>query len=91
MNALPLKPRVSLRDAIDQLIIDYGFRSVILAIAGRVLKRSRPPDSALMPDLKKQPGIDVLDNRMREDIGLPPLSTQRSLIELGFMVRRDLF
>lgn len=91
MNALPLKPRASLRDHIDELIADYGVRPVLLAIAARIVKRSRPPDTLDAPDLSKQPGIDRLDNRLRADIGLAPLEPSRSHLDLGFMFKRDLF
>ena len=91
MNALPLKPRLSLRDAIDQLVADYGVRPVLLAIAGRILKRSRPPDSEAKPLLKNQPGIDALDDRLRSDIGLPPVEPPRAYVDMNLLFKRDIF
>ena len=91
MNALPLKPRVSLKQTIDDLIADYGVRPVLLTLIRRVLKRSRPPDAVYAPLLKDQPGIDALDDRLREDIGLPPIERPKVHVDMSVLFKRDIF
>lgn len=71
MNALPVKNSTP-QEIIDDLVADVGIIKVIFATIARVFKRSRPPDSLTFPGLAKQPGIDVLNNHLRADVGLPP-------------------
>lgn len=71
MNALPVKNGPSLGELVDELIANFGGRRVFLAIARRLLKRTRPPDPTGLA-LRDQPGVELLDDRVRADIGLPP-------------------
>ena len=76
MNALPLKNRPHLSEMVDELIADFGARRVLLALVARLIKRTRPPDTrpgrATGQDLAAQAGVELLDDRVRADIGLPP-------------------
>ncbi len=72
MNAYPLKNGRTPGEVIDDLIADYGFRKVLFALAGRIIKRTRPPDTLPAPRLADQRGVDRLDDHVRRDIGLPP-------------------
>lgn len=65
MNALPVK-RPTPQDMIDDLIAEFGMKRVVLVTIARLFKRTRPPN------LEKQPDVDMLSDRMRADIGLPP-------------------
>lgn len=76
MNALPIKNRPHLSEMVDDLIADFGARRVLLALVARLIKRTRPPDTrpgrATGQDLAAQAGVELLDDRVRADIGLPP-------------------
>jgi len=82
MNALHVKPGVSLKHTLDELIADHGLRSVLLALLGRITKRTRPPDISVGPAAKDAPGLDLLNDHLRADLGLPPALPKRSFPEL---------
>ncbi|MEM9583814.1 MAG: hypothetical protein AAGA08_11925 [Pseudomonadota bacterium] len=72
MNALPLKNISTPQEVIDDLIADFGFRKVFLAIFARILRGTRPPDAIAVEKLVKNGALDHLPNDLRADIGLPP-------------------
>ena len=65
MNALPLKPGQTPAEIIDDLIANHGLKTVLLAIGGKLIKRTRPPDSTAGLDVRGQLHIDHLDDRFR--------------------------
>jgi hypothetical protein len=91
MNALPIKNRRQPGEVIDDLIDDYGFRRVVLAIAARIIKRSRPPDGLIRSDTIDAPRINVISDHIRRDLGLPPEGPPRAHVDLSIWARRDLF
>lgn len=72
MNALHIKGTHTPHEVIDDLIADFGFRKVFLAIFARILRGTRPPDWVKMPKLGHHPSVDDLPDSVRADIGLPP-------------------
>ncbi len=82
MNALPLKPQVTPHGEIDRLIADYGLRRILLALAGRLFRRSRPPDKP-----KSRGRVDVIPPYLRKDLGLPPEPPPRIMIDLTHLNR----
>ncbi len=72
MNALPLKNISTPQEVIDDLIADFGFRKVFLAIFARILRGTRPPDAAEVKTLEYHKDLDHLPDSVRADIGLPP-------------------
>jgi len=82
MNALPLNTPHTPREVIDDLIANFGFRRVFLAILSRMVRRSRPPDTAPFPELARQAKVDGLSDHLRRDLGLPPNNNRRIEIDL---------
>jgi hypothetical protein len=79
MNALPVRGPTP-QEIIDDLIAEFGIRKDVVATVARLLRRTRPPDIALLRD---QPGVADLGDRLRIDIGLPPLDqSQKIAIDL---------
>lgn len=91
MNALPLKNRREPSEIIDDLITDHGFLRVIWALAGRLIKRSRPPDAIIQKPRAYDPRIDVLSDHLRRDLGLPPEGPPKAHVDLTAWAHRDLF
>lgn len=87
MNALPYKNPQTPGAVIDDLIANYGFRKVLLAVAARLFRKQHPPDSAEFPTLRAQPGVDRLTAHLRKDLGLPP-ETQHQIHIDPIMLRR---
>ncbi len=52
MNALPLKHGQTPAEVIDDLIANHGLKTVLLTIMGKLVKRTRPPDSTAGLDLR---------------------------------------
>ena len=65
MNALPTKPPTP-KEIIDDLVADVGIVKVVFVTISRAFKRTRPPNC------KPSPEAEMLSDRMRADIGLPP-------------------
>ncbi len=82
MNALPLDNSHTPRDVIDDLIANFGFRRVFLAVLARMFKRSRPPDALEFKGLYSHSNADVLCDHLRKDIGLPPNTKRKLEIDL---------
>lgn len=82
MNALPLKTAPALKDTLEELIQDHGLRSVLLTLLVRITKRTRPPDTKVALKAKDAPGLDLLNDHLRADLGLPPSTYNRALIDL---------
>ncbi|SFR43022.1 hypothetical protein [Litoreibacter janthinus] len=82
MNALPLEPRPVLTDTLDELINDHGLHRVVLTLLGRLAKRTRPPDIKVGPKAADVPGLDLLNDHLRADLGLPPAAPNRAMVEL---------
>ena len=79
MNALPLKNLTTPQELIDDLIADFGFRKVFLAIFARILRGTRPPDTKGGYRLHGHAHLDDLPDQVRKDIGLPPKRRQDDL------------
>ncbi len=88
MNAVPLKPGPSLADVMDELIASYGVRGVMLALAAKMVKRTRPPDTKADLALRGQPELDLMPDRLRADIGLEPKPKQCPYVLLGTSMHR---
>ncbi len=88
MNAVPLKPGQSLADVMDELIASYGLKGVVLTLAAKMLKRTRPPDIEADLDLRGQPELDLMPDRLRADIGLAPKPKPNPYVLLGTAVYR---
>ena len=86
MNALPVKDRKFPSEIIDELIADYGFRKVALALVKRIMPRSRPPDAR-----RAVPKVGVMSDHLRRDLGLPPEDKPLAYVDLSVWARRDLF
>lgn len=84
MNALPIKNPTP-QEIIDDLIADVGIVKVALVTFARLFKRTRPPDSTTFPGIEKQPGVDMLSDRLRADVGLPPKVEQKIHVDLVFL------
>ncbi|PTX54142.1 hypothetical protein C8N43_2949 [Litoreibacter ponti] len=84
MNALPLKSPdtlgTTLNDTLDDLIADHGLRPVLLGLLARIAKRTRPPDH-------KYERLDLLDDHMRADLGLPPAEPHKAKVDLHLLMR----
>ncbi|MEM7471552.1 MAG: hypothetical protein AAF340_09395 [Pseudomonadota bacterium] len=91
MNALPLKPGKSPADILDELIANHGARTVVLALASKLVKRTRPPDTTAGRALLGQPHVDGLDDRLRADIGLDPKGPPDPHHLLAHVKHRDIF
>ncbi|MCY4335770.1 MAG: hypothetical protein OXC60_14025 [Litoreibacter sp.] len=90
MNALPLKRGPSPSEAIDALVKSHGLLPVVLAIGGRILKRSRPPDSTAGPHIGGQLHIDNVPENLRKDVGLDPVLRRDPYYHLAHVTYRDL-
>jgi len=86
MNALPVKNPTP-QKIIDDLVADIGILKVAFVTLASFLKRSRPPDRLTLSRREKQPGIDMLDDRLRADIGLPPRVDEKLTVDLLLMTR----
>ena len=82
MNALPLDTNHTPREVIDDLVANFGFRRVLLAVLTQVFKRSQPPDAGPFPRLEAQDGVDGLSDHLRKDLGLPPNANRRLDVDL---------
>lgn len=60
------------------MITDYGLRKILFALAGRLIRRPRPPDRTR----KKESGLDVIPPYLRKDLGLPPQEPPRMIVDL---------
>ncbi len=91
MNALPLKPGQNPADILDDLIANHGLRAVLLALMGKLVKRTRPPDTT--GDLARldHPDLDLLPDHLRADIGLPRNGRQKDHLLHAYAMQRDLF
>lgn len=88
MNALPLKPDTNVKDTLDALIDDHGLRPVLLSLLARITKRTRPPDRKVGPRGKDAPRLDLLNDHLRADLGLPPAPPSRAHIDLHALWKR---
>ena len=84
MNALPVKTPTP-QEIIDDLIADVGIVKVALVTFARLFKRTRPPDSTTFPGIARHPSVDMLDDRMRADVGLPPRVAQKIHVDSVFL------
>jgi len=82
MNALPLDTNHTPREVIDDLVANFGFRRVLLAVLTQIFKRSQPPDVGPFPRLETQGGVDGLSDHLRKDLGLPPNANRRLDVDL---------
>jgi len=90
MNALPIEPNTSLKDTLEDLISDYGLRHVVLALLSRLAKRTRPPDIKVGPKVKDAPQLDLLNDHLRADLGLPPAERNKAYVDLHALWNRPL-
>jgi len=88
MNAVSLKPDSSVAETIDKLIASHGLRAVVLAVSARLLKRSRPPDTKADLAARGLPELDLMDDRLRADIGLAPKEKGNPHVLLGMATQR---
>lgn len=91
MNALPIKNRPSPHVIIDELIADYGLRTVFLTIVSRLVKRTRPPDPRKEARGLSRGELNLFDNHLRRDLGLPPAQEHRLQIDLTQLQQRQPF
>ena len=90
MNALPIKHQ-SPHDVIDNLIADFGIKRVLLALAARLFRRKPAQAMDNFPNLENQPGVAQLDNHLRADLGLPPLTDRSPLVDQIITVRMNYY
>ena len=88
MNALPIEPNTPLKVTLDELIDDYGLRTVLMALLRRLTKRTRPPDIKVGHTAKDAPKLDLLNDHLRADLGLPPAEPNRALVDLNALWNR---
>jgi len=88
MNAVSLKPERSVAETVDKLIASHGLWAVLLTVGTRLLKRSRPPDTKAGQALRGQPELELMDDRLRADIGLGPKPAQNPYVLLGMATHR---
>jgi len=88
MNALPLKPNTNVKDTLDALIADHGLRPVLLSLLGRITKRTRPPDTKVGRPRHTPERLDLLDDHLRADLGLPPKGPYRAYVDLEALRHR---
>lgn len=88
MNALPIEPHTPLRETLDDLIHDYGLRQVTMALLRRLAKRTRPPDTKVGLSVKDAPKLDLMNDHLRADLGLPPAQPNKALIDLEVLWHR---
>lgn len=91
MTSLPIKKTQSPHAVIDGLIADFGLKSVLLAIAGRILRGRKTTDSADFPGLIHQRGVDQLSDHLRRDMGLPHDIGRKITIDPIVSMRGDFF
>lgn len=84
MNTLPVKTPTP-QEIIDDLVSEFGIKRIVFVNIARLLKRPRPPD--LTP---RHPDVEGLDNRLRADIGLPPLEGKRIYVDPILLTRRKM-
>jgi hypothetical protein len=84
MNALPVKTPTP-QEIIDDLVSEFGIKKIVFVTIARLFKRSRPPDRTPF-----HPNVYGLDNRLRADIGLPPLEGQRVYVDPMLLTRRNM-
>jgi hypothetical protein len=64
---------------------------VVLALAGKLVKRTRPPDSTAGPLDPDQPELANLPDHVRADIGLPARERKPDHILTARAMQRDIF
>lgn len=89
MNAIPLKPRP--QDAIDKLIADHGIGTVFLTVLARLFKRTRLPNIAAHARDHRPRDLNLMDDHLRQDLGLPPREQSRLQIDLMELNRHSIF
>lgn len=88
MNAYPLKPGTQVKDTLDALIADHGLRPVLLTLLSRLTKRTRPPDTGVGLKATDVPKLDLLNDHLRADLGLPPAPSKRAYVDLHALWHR---
>jgi hypothetical protein len=88
MNAVSLKPETSVAETVDKLIANHGLWAVLLTVGTRLLKRSRPPDTVADLAVRGLPELDLMDDRLRADIGLDPKPEKAPHVLLGVATHR---
>jgi hypothetical protein len=91
MNALPINKSKLPSTIIDDLIADFGLKTVLLALAARIVRRRREKGSTDFPGLSNQPGLEGLGDHLRRDLGLPPAQGRKIYVDPILLMRRDYY
>ena len=91
MNALPLKSGRTPQAVIDELVADFGFKQVFLAVAARVFRKSGPAKKDQASQRENLLKVENMDDHLRFDLGLPPSSDNKLFTDPLILLRKDFF